>query len=72
MIFTFTKMQTSVKRTGMIDVVYFEDTFSVRKDGGSNTFQIKLDRRICLPRSLAETSFLLNRLGQLEHSVTWK
>ena len=63
MIFTFTKMQTSFKGTGMIDVVYFEGTFSVRKDGRSNTFQIKLDIRICLPRSLAETSFLSNRDG---------
>ena len=31
MIFTFTKMQKSVKRTGMIDAVYYEDTLSVNK-----------------------------------------
>ena len=62
MTFTFTKMQMSVKRTEMIDVAYFQDTFSVHKDGVSNTFQIKLDKRICVPRSLAETSFLLIRL----------
>ena len=31
MIFTFTKMQSSVKRTGIIGVIYFEGTLSVRK-----------------------------------------
>ena len=31
MIFTFTKMQSSLKRAGMIDIIYFEGTLSVRK-----------------------------------------
>ena len=31
MIFTFTKVQYSVKTTGMIDVIHFQGTFSVRK-----------------------------------------
>ena len=31
MIFTFIKMQTLVKRTGMTDVIYFEGTLSVCK-----------------------------------------
>ena len=32
MIFTFTKMQSSDKRTGMVDVIYFEGTLYERKD----------------------------------------
>ena len=31
MIFTFTKMQSSIKRIGMIDVIYFKGTLTVRK-----------------------------------------
>ena len=43
MIFTFTKVQTSVKRTGMIDVIYFEGTLSMRKGAPG---------RLCLPPKL--------------------
>ena len=46
MIFTFTKTQSSVKRTWMIDVIYFEGTLSVRK-GAPERFRplptVKLD-----------------------------
>ena len=43
MIFTFTKIQSSVKRIGMIDVMYFEVILSVRNDA-SERYPLSQDK----------------------------